>query len=239
MIRMIDFHTHILPGIDDGSTCVKESVSMLREEKRLGINAIVATPHFYANRNDISTFLKKRERAWNQLVPYLWPELPAVYLGAEVQYFEGICAVEDVKQLRIKGTDLLLVEMPFRQWSNRIINDVLELNEREDVQVVLAHIERYMSLQSADVWNQFRNHGVEMQCNVSFFDSWKTRLKAISMLSRGEIQFLGSDCHNMTSRRPNWDRISDKVWNLAENNLLNHKLRNVRPQEVLLDPFVY
>ena len=145
---MIDFHTHILPGIDDGSASVTESVSMLREEKRLGIDAVVATPHYYANRNDIGSFLEKREHAWNQLVPYLWPELPDIYLGAEVQYFEGIRAVEGLELLRIKGTDLLLVEMPFRQWTNRFIDDVLELNERDNIQVVLAHIERYMDMQS-------------------------------------------------------------------------------------------
>lgn len=234
---MIDFHTHILPGIDDGSKSVKESVSMLREEKRLGIDAIVATPHFYANQNDVSTFLRKRERAWNKLVPYLWPELPDIYLGAEVQYFEGICAVEDIPLLRIKGTDLLLVEMPFHQWSSRVVDDILELNENENIQVVLAHIERYMDMQSADIWDILRNHGVQMQCNVSFFDSWKTKLKAMSMLKRGEIQYLGSDCHNMRNRRPNWDRISDKVWDLVAGNSQNQKLRAVTPQDISHDLF--
>ena len=234
---MIDFHTHILPGIDDGSASVTESVSMLREEKRLGIDAVVATPHYYANRNDIDSFLEKRENTWNQLVPYLWNELPDIYLGAEVQYFEGICAVEGLELLRIKGTDLLLVEMPFRQWSSRFVDDVLELNEREGIQVVLAHIERYMDMQSADIWNQLRNHGVQMQCNVTFFDNWRTKFKAMSMLSRGEIQYLGSDCHNMRSRRPNWNLISDKAWNLVENNLQNKKLRQVQPQDISYDLF--
>lgn len=234
---MIDFHTHILPGIDDGSSTVKESVSMLREEKWLGIDAVVATPHYYANQNDIGTFIRKRERAWNQLVPYLWPELPGIYLGAEVQYFEGICAVEEIELLRIKGTDLLLVEMPFHPWTNRVVDDVLELNDRQNVQVVLAHIERYMDMQSAGVWNQLRNHGVQMQCNVSFFGDWKTKFKAMSMLDRGEIQFLGSDCHNMRNRRPNWNQISDKAWNLVESNPQNQSLHLVQPQDISFDLF--
>lgn len=235
MIQMIDFHTHILPGIDDGSASVTESVSMLREEKRLGIDAVVATPHYYAEQDDIGSFLEKRENAWNQLMPYLWPELPDVYLGAEVQYFEGICAVEGIELLRIKETDLLLVEMPFRQWTNRVIDDVLELNEREDVQIVLAHIERYLNMQPKDVWDHLRNSGVQMQCNVSYFGNWKTKFKAMSMLNRGEIQFLGSDCHNMRNRRPNWNLISEKAWELVENNRQNQKLRQVRPNDSLSD----
>ena len=213
---MIDFHTHILPGIDDGSQSIRESVSLLREEKRQGIEAVVATPHFYANENSPGDFLKKRERAWNRLEPYLWPELPHIYLGAEVQYFEGICSVEDIEDLRIVGTQLLLVEMPFTKWSDRVIEDVLELNDREGMQVVLAHIERYMAMQPDTIWQELRSCGLLMQCNVSFFEGWRNKHRAMSMLKRGEIHFLGSDCHNMRSRRPNWDLLPSQAWKIAE-----------------------
>lgn len=223
---MIDFHTHILPCIDDGSQSITESVSMLREEKRMGIEAVVATPHFYANEHSPSSFLKKREQVWNQLKPYLWAELPRVYLGAEVQYFEGICAVEDIGLLRIQGTDMLLVEMPFTRWSDRMIEDILELNERDNVQIVLAHIERYMAMQQDDIWQGLRDRGILMQCNVSFFDGWKTKYRAMSMLKNGQIHFLGSDCHNMRSRRPNWDILSDKAWNIAKQSEVYGVFRN-------------
>lgn len=213
---MIDFHTHILPCIDDGSQSIQESVSLLREEKRQGIQAVVATPHFYANEHSPGTFLKKRNMAWNQLKPYLWEELPQVYLGAEVQYFEGICSIEDLELLRITGTDMLLVEMPFNHWSDRVIEDILDLNEREDIQVVLAHIERYMAMQPETIWRELRECGILMQCNVSFFDNWKTKHRAMNMLKHGEIHLLGSDCHNMRTRKPNWDILSDKAWELAK-----------------------
>lgn len=213
---MIDFHTHILPCIDDGSQSIQESVSLLREQRRQGIEAVVATPHFYANENTPASFLQKRNKAWKNLLPYLWPGLPGVHLGAEVQYFEGICSVEDIRDLRIEGTDLLLVEMPFTRWSDRMIDDVLDLNERDEMRVVLAHIERYMSKQPEGLWKELREHGILLQCNVSFFTNWKTRRSAMSMLKRGEIQFLGSDCHNMKSRRPNWDELPVKARELAE-----------------------
>ena len=166
---MIDLHTHILPCIDDGSQSLHESLSLIREEGRQGIDAVVMTPHFYANENDPSTFLKKRDKVWKQLAPYLWPELPGVYLGAEVQYFEGICAVEDIRHLRIMGTEYLLLEMPFTRWSDRMLNNVLELNERDGMQVVLAHIERYMTFHPDKTWSRLREYGILMQSNVSFF----------------------------------------------------------------------
>ena len=104
---VVDFHTHILPVIDDGSQSISESVTLLRMQMHQGVRAVVATPHFYADQNSPEAFLEKRNRVWRQLAPYLWPELPKVYLGAEVQYFEGIASVEEISLLKIEGSDLL------------------------------------------------------------------------------------------------------------------------------------
>lgn len=206
---------------------------MLRMQARQGIEAVVLSPHYYANENSPAVFLERRERAWERLQPYLWPELPRVYLGAEVQYFEGICTVEDIFRLKVEGTSFLLLEMPFSKWSDRMIEDMLELNDHEDTQVVLAHIERYMAMQPRDLWQYLRNCGIMMQCNVSFFENWKTRHTAMSMLSRGEIHLLGSDCHNMKTRRPNWDQLPQKAWSLAEQSAAYDGFRMATAREVL------
>lgn len=213
---MIDFHTHILPCMDDGSQSISESVSMLRAEAKQGIEAVVLSPHFYAHENSPEEFLERRQRAWHQLQPYLWPELPNLFLGAEVQYFEGICAVEAVRSLRIEGTNYLLLEMPFSHWSDHVVEDVARLNDQSDTTVVLAHIERYSAMQPKQTWNYLRKCGVLMQSNVSFFANWRTKHKAMSMLAKGEIHLLGSDCHNMTNRRPNWDQLPEKARMLAQ-----------------------
>lgn len=225
---MIDFHTHILPGIDDGSPNVDESVALLQTELEQGVDTVFLTPHYYAEENSPVSFLKKRYHAWRTLEPFVSPELPKLRLGAEVQYFEGICAVEDVFHLRIVGTDYLLLEMPFQTWSDRMIGDVLELNDRRGMQIVLAHIERYMAMQKPKVWEVLRAGGVLMQSNVSFFASWKTRRKAVEMLKQGHIHFLGSDCHNMKTRSPNWDQLPEVVetsWKLSAG---YHALRKLK-----------
>ena len=54
---MIDFHSHVLPGIDDGSSCEEESLDMLRIAKSQGVITMLATPHFYAQNNSVGHFL--------------------------------------------------------------------------------------------------------------------------------------------------------------------------------------
>lgn len=208
---MIDLHTHILPEIDDGSRSVSESISLLEEEGRQGVDTVFLTPHFYAEENNPVSFLKKRHRAWRKLEPYLFPGLPEIRLGTEVQYFEGICSVEDIRHLRIVGTDYILLEMPFSRWTDRMIADVIELGDRYELRVILAHIERYLAKQQPEIWKTLRANGVLMQSNVSFFTERKTRKQALSMLEREEIHFLGSDCHSMGKRRPNWDALPPRV----------------------------
>lgn len=222
---MTDFHTHILPGMDDGSKSVHESIAMLREEAGQGVGEVFLTPHYYAEENSPVEFLKRRYGAWKKLEMFLSPELPKLRLGAEVQYFEGICSVEDIRHLRIVGTDLLLLEMPFTRWTSRVVEDVFELNDRCDIQIVLAHIERYLRFQPKEVWQRLRDGGVWMQSNVSFFAGWKTRREAMDMFARGEIHLLGSDCHNMASRRPNWNLLPERTKELYEKSPLQAVLR--------------
>lgn len=200
---MIDSHSHILPGMDDGSKSVEQSISMLQMEIANGIHRVVLTPHFYAWQNSPQQFLKRRQAAWESLEPALTDELPQLIMGAEVQYFEGICAVKDLHDLCIEGTDLFMLEMPQQRWSNRIIQDVVNLQNRDDMTVVLAHIERFLNCTQKITWDYLRRCGVLMQVNASFLQGFFSRHSAKKMMQRGEIHFLGSDAHDLTDRSPN------------------------------------
>ena len=61
---MIDFHTHILPGMDDGSKSVEESIALLQEEARQGADMVFLTSHFYAEENSPSEVRRRRRSAW-------------------------------------------------------------------------------------------------------------------------------------------------------------------------------
>lgn len=199
---MIDIHSHVLPGMDDGSRSVEESLAMLEALAAQGIAYVAATPHFYAEENSPETFLTRRSASVERLREAWGPGLPELKLGAEVCYFEGIGRCEGIERLCIEDTDLLLLEMPFCRWSHHVLHEVWELQTQSRVTVLLAHIERYMRHQDKDVWRDLAEWGVLNQCNASFFLDWRTRPKAMRMLRSGQIHLLGSDCHNMEERPP-------------------------------------
>ena len=65
---MIDFHTHILPGIDDGAKDVSVSAAMLEMEKEQGVNEIVLTPHYYGKFYSPTDFVRRRAAAYEKLL---------------------------------------------------------------------------------------------------------------------------------------------------------------------------
>ena len=92
--------------------------------------------------------------------------------------------------------------MLFRSWTEYMVRELIELSCKSGIQIVLAHVERYLGLQKKSVWERIAQSGILMQVNGSFFTSFSTKRKAISLLREGSVQFVGSDCHNTTSRAP-------------------------------------
>lgn len=208
---MFDFHTHILPGIDDGSRSVSESLAMVEELSRQGVSGIAATPHFYAQWSSPDRFFAQRQLAWERLAANLRPDAPEIRLGAEVQYFEGIHRFKGLEEFCLEGTRLLLIEMPMCTWTARMISAILEINSREDVAVMLAHAERYLQYRNKKALAQFLRHGVFMQVSTSLFA--EKRRMAMQMLREGKIHFLGTDAHNMTSRKPDLAPALEIIFN--------------------------
>lgn len=199
---MIDWHSHILPAVDDGSRDVKESIALLNLLNEQGVDTVIATPHFYANDESVDEFLTRRKAAYEKLSSQLPEGAPTIRLGAEVRYYPGICRLENLKELRIEGTPLLLLEMPMSEWTDYTVRELLELSSAKGITLILAHIERYLPLQRKTVWETLAQNGVLMQVNASFFDAIFAKRKALALLKRGGVQFIGSDCHGLTTRPP-------------------------------------
>lgn len=201
-----DFHTHILPGIDDGSPNVEVSLQMLRELAGQGVGRVVATPHFYANYNSPERFLRKRAAAIEELTEAVRekPNLPQLCYGAEVYFFNGISECEALPELAISGTKCLLLEMPFSRWSDSMYRQILQIHERFGLIPVIAHVDRYLRpFRTNEVFARLSELPVVVQANADFFTERSSRRKAIRLLKDGHIHLLGSDCHNMTNRKPN------------------------------------
>lgn len=211
--NMIDWHSHVLPAMDDGSRNVEESLSMLRALQSQGIRRVIATPHFYANDESVDRFLERREQSYSRLCGHLTDELPQVMLGAEVRYYAGISRMDGFERLKIESSQFLLLEMPTSQWTSYTVGELRELAGMRDIRFVLAHIDRYFALQHRGVLEALCGYGLLMQGNADFFNSMKSRRKALHLLQDGRLHFLGSDCHNMTSRPP---RIGDAYQIIAK-----------------------
>ena len=199
---MIDWHSHILPGMDDGSKDAAESISMLAMQSSQGVETVIATPHFYANDETVASFVDRRRKAFEVLKEQLPENAPKIMLGAEVRYYQGISRLEGLKDLRIEGTKLLLLEMPMAAWTETMVRELIELSGKNSVRIVLAHVERYLKLQKQSVWDRIVESGIMMQVNGTFFTSLTSKRKALYLLEEGLVQFLGSDCHNLTTRPP-------------------------------------
>lgn len=188
--------------MDDGARDVDESVELLRELKAQGVNVVISTPHFYANDESLQSFLERRGASYESLSKSLSEDMPRVLLGAEVAFYSGISRMDGLLSLCVEGTQLLLIEMPFVRWTEYMISELIELALSGTVTVMLAHVERYLSIQEDGVFERLLEAGVIMQANASFFIRFFTRRNAIKRLSRGFIKVLGSDTHNSLSRPP-------------------------------------
>lgn len=208
---MIDWHNHVLPEMDDGSHSTAESIAMLREQAAQGITMVIATPHFYANDESVESFLTRRSRAMEKLCKEWRDDTPSLRLGAEVRYYPGISRMENLAALCIQNSKLLLLEMPMSRWTESMIREVITLSGKDGICLILAHIDRYLSLQNKEVWSRLLENGILMQVNASFFSAFATRRKALTLLNEGYIHLLGSDCHNMTSRPPQLGRALDVI----------------------------
>lgn len=200
---IVDFHSHILPAIDDGSRSVQESAEMLRIMERQGVDCLVATPHFYPNRISLTDFLNNRERAYNEIASCRLTSPTTIKCGAEVAFFRGIGKSEQLDYLCIENTKLLLLEMPFRSWTTQ---DLIEMERIIDKGIIpiLAHVERYYPLQHDLLsFQAMLQLPLYIQLNAETFGSFRMRRIAFKIIDFGKPILLGSDCHNIKERYPN------------------------------------
>lgn len=190
---LIDFHTHILPEIDDGSRNVEMSLNMLAAQREQQVDEIVATPHFYAQKDSVEEFLLRRQRSYEKLKTKMAETNldQKLHLAAEVYYFQGIGSAGMIPKLCVEGTQTLLLEMPFAQWDSAVYADVEKLVQRQKLKVVIAHIERYYEFQKKkEIWNAVMELPLYRQMNAGVFLNWKRGIKRFSLQKKPQPLFL-------------------------------------------------
>lgn len=203
---MIDIHTHILPRTDDGSDSTEESLLMLEMLKKQGVDAVAATPHFYSDRIDLKSFTDMRNRAFEGLLEAVGKiqDRPKLTFGAEVLFYTELYALDGLEKLCFDGTNYILIEMPFERWSDYTYGALEKISTERGLIPIIAHVERYTDLQrDREMVDRLIGAGAKIQINAGFVNAYTTRGRALRLLKRGAVSFMGSDCHNMKSRKPN------------------------------------
>ncbi len=210
---MIDFHTHILPDIDDGSSSVEESVRMIEILSEQGVKKVFLTPHFYAYMSSADRFGEKRNDALKKVISAISEKSIDIelFVGGEVLFFEELWRIENISRFCVKGTNLILIEMPFSSWENSMMESILKLLNKGFVPVI-AHFERYIKYggNKAKIRTLVQS-GAYLQMNCSYINNFFTRYTAIKFIKNGMVTFLGTDCHNLSERKPDYKTANDII----------------------------
>lgn len=204
----IDFHTHILPDVDDGPKDGDTAVQMLRMMAAYSVDTVVATPHYFSLDESPGDFVQRVQRSRNLLCDS-WKRIqgdtpmPRILFGAEVYLERNLLLTEDLTQLCITGTDLLMLELPLSAHRDWICPLITNLSAVLGVRPVIAHVERILSLISkADLSRLLEIPGVAFQFNHTAFANRRAMRFLLGLLKAGYPVFFGSDCHDAVRRPP-------------------------------------
>lgn len=199
-----DVHSHILPGVDDGSDGLEESVSILTELQRLGVRRCIFTPH--VSRSMFPNTAPDLSARFEAFIPTLPEEIRSgmqFHLASEYMVDEFFGGLTD----RLYWPDgRILIEMSYYQRSREIRQTIFDLR-MQGRQPVLAHPERYVFYQKAfdrrtgkvDELEELVDMGCELQLNVmSLTGAYGTASLAIArwLLDAGMYRFIGTDVHS-------------------------------------------
>ena len=203
--KLVDFHSHILPGIDDGSPDLETSIKMLKMAYAQGIETMVATPHFDPNSDTPESFLQRRKEAEKLLRAEMakHEHMPELHVGAEVFYYSGISDSAHLSDLAIDKTGFVLVEMPSCEWTDHMYGELEGIYLKQGLIPIVAHLDRYIRpFGFGRVVKRLQKMPLLIQCNTDFFLHSATKRKALRMLKKDSIHLLGSDCHDTYHRPP-------------------------------------
>lgn len=210
---MIDFHSHVLPYMDDGADCVETSLKMMVESKKQGVTEIVATPHFYREQMTVDAFLERRQRSYHSLMAAAeGKELPKIHLGCEVAMDSELHRMDGLEKLCLNDGGVILLEMPYepcRPWLNDSVYHILA---KRKLTPVIAHADRYSSmLKQFHRMETLLSMEVAVQLNAEAFLDWRMNRFMKKIIDLGCPLVLGSDMHNMEERKTRIGKATRKI----------------------------
>lgn len=224
-----DLHSHLIPGIDDGSKSMEDTLNMLRKFVDLGYSKVITTPHimsdFYKNTPEIilNGLAELRNAIKTEGLP--------IKIEAAAEYYLDFHFDEEIEKGTVLtfGNNHVLFELSFTQEQPGVKNTVFNLIT-QGYKPILAHVERYPFYFNAwDKITEYKDRGVLLQLNInSLSGQYGPHVKKMAeqLIEKNLIDVVGSDCHHMghlelmnsLRTNPYLKQILDKP------NLLNHQL---------------
>lgn len=225
---MIDLHTHILPNIDDGARNKSEALKMIELLSSQGVSGAVCTPHYYSTKMPLDEFIYRRDKAMGLLKE---SKIPLI-LASETYLHESLLYYSDLEPLKIDNTNYLLFELPYeRKWKDSLYSTLKSLIYQFDVIPIIAHIERYKSINKKHI-SKLKELGCFIQLNTSSLLDENFKNKSLSYIKNELIDVLGSDCHNLNHRPPEiqlpLEEIRRRLGNRYCNELMEQSEKIVR-----------
>lgn len=202
---MVDFHSHIIPGVDDGAKSEEMALAMIEMAAASGTEKIVATPHyvrgrFQVSKDEIKKELEKLKKlAKDRGIPI------EIYGGQEVYYKDNILQYYLEGEIgTIENTRYMLVELPMKEFDvENVLSGFYELQLRGIV-MILAHPERYIEfIKKPSLINRFIDEGFLFQLNTGSISGEfgkEVKKTAEIFLAHDIYSVIGSDGHRLKSR---------------------------------------
>ena len=233
---MIDFHTHILPNIDDGSRSIDETFNLIKEAKEVGFDGIILTSHYIENFYE--TDVPERD-VW---VKAISENLGAkgidtdLYLANEIYISENMMGLlEQQKASTINNSCYVLFELPLNEEPLNLYDVIYSLQENKLIPI-LAHPERYNFVQKEpELIYDLIEKGCLMQANYgSIIGQYGVKAEYIvkKFLENNMIHFLGSDVHRQNSIYPKIPFALEKIKEIVGEEKLE-ELTTINPKLVL------
>lgn len=229
---MIDFHSHILPNIDDGSRSLNETIHILKEAQKAGFTKIISTSHYidgYYEANE-----DKRAKLLNEVKENF--QGMELYLGNEIYITNQMTdLLSEKKASTINNSKYVLFELPMNTKAMDVKEVVFRLMEKGYVPII-AHPERYKYVkENIEYVRELADMGVLFQSNygssIGMYGK-KAQKTQKKLLEEGLIQFFGSDVHTVEQVYTKMPKILKKLRKIISEEELE-QFSTVNPQKVL------
>ena len=195
-----DIHSHLIPGIDDGSKTMDESIEMIEEFSALGYTKLITTPHIMSHRypNTSTILIDGLEQLKKELVArHIEMEIE---VASEYYLDDTVMELIEKRDILTFGENYMLFEMSYVQPLHHLEEMIFEMKVA-GYRPVLAHPERYVYMHDDfDKYRRLKEKGVLFQVNIPSLGGYYSKpiqKVAKKLAEEGMIDLVGSDCHKM------------------------------------------